>query len=157
LLAAQPLRSKTDRETKKPAGPNSTDTQTATNQRSSDTAKAKNLGEQLAAVLCDKAKPEPYHCFRIVESINAALVDDMNDLLHTGNDIVAEQEKKPADAQRRLRNNIVTLLGSAHLWWASYKLHSAVMPAQYAQGLHMLYGARVCLELLKDTRKALAS
>jgi hypothetical protein len=109
-----------------------------------------NLAEELAQALSDPRQPEVFHSFKIVEMINAHLVEDMNDLLHTGNDIVRAQEKQPADARRRFTNNLVSLLSSTHLWWLSHQLHSAIMPAQYSQRLHAVYGARVFFALARD-------
>lgn len=110
----------------------------------------KNLAEQLAHALCAPEKPEVFQSFQIVEIINGHLTEDMNALLHTGHDIVTEQKKKPEDAKRRLGNNFINLVSSAHLWWLSYKFHTAIMPSLYANSLQALYGARVLYELGRD-------
>lgn len=143
LLDAPPVRLKQDRSTTAPQ--ENTLSETATS--------PSNLAEQLAHTLCDPNQPEVFHAFQVVELVNAHLVEDMNDLLHTGHKVVRAQAQQPHDAQRRLKQNLVTLLSSAHLWWLSHQLHSLIMPAHYSQRLHALYGARVALELAKDLIK----
>lgn len=109
-----------------------------------------NLAQQLAQTLSDTSRSEIFHSFRIVELISSHLTEDMNKLLYTGHDIVTKQKQTPEDARRRLNNNFLTLISSAHLWWLSHKFHHAILPPLYANGIQALYATRVLFELGRD-------